>query len=124
MCLNNCIKGKDVLNCEIEISDYMLDMSDNCDYFDTNKTFEASPTDLLILHTNIRGISSKIVDLKYLLDNGTSNTIPDIVTVCETWLNPLSPDINLPGCNFVMKCRTNKKGGGVGILINTNHLHK
>ena len=106
------------------MTDYMLDMSDNCDYLDTDKTFDATPTDLLILHTNIRGISSKVMELQHMLDNCATNATPNIVTVCETWLNPFSPQIKIPGYNFVLKCRTHKKGGGVGILINTNHLHK
>ena len=48
------------------ITDYMLDMPDNCDYLDTDKTFTAKTTDLLILHTNIRGINSKVMELQHI----------------------------------------------------------
>ena len=124
MCLNNCIKGTDVLNRDIVVTDYMLDMPDKCDYLDTDKTFTAETTDLLILHTNIRGINSKVMELQHILDNCATNTVPDIITVCETWLTLFSPQIKISGYNFVTRCRADKKGGGVGILINTNHLYK
>ena len=50
-----------MLNHDIPITDYMTDMVDNCDYMDTNKTFESDTCDLTVLHTNIQGISSKLV---------------------------------------------------------------
>ena len=124
MCLNNCIKGTDVLNHDIQVTNYMTDMVNNCDYMNSNKTFESDTCDLTILHTNIRGISSKLSELHHLIDNCASNTNPKIITVCETWLTLLSPKIRIPGYNFVSKCRTGKWGGGVGILISDNHLFK
>ena len=59
-----------------------------------------------------------------LIDNRTSGTRSDIITVCKTWLTLLSPKLKIPGYNFVLKYRTGKQVGGVGILISDNHLFK
>ena len=113
-----------MLSCDIQIADYMIDMNDNCDYLDSDKSFQVEPTDLTILHSYIRGLNSKIFELSQLIDNCASNTIPDAITLCETWLTPLSPKACIPGYILVSKSRISKKGGGVGILINSKHMYR
>ena len=46
--------------------------------------------------------------------------LPDIMLLCETWLTPFSPDLNIPGYIFCHLDRINKKGSGVGILLHNN----
>ena len=52
-----------------------------------------------------------------LLESSVKNRSPDIVLISETWLTPTSPELVIPGYDFVHKCRQDKKGGGVGILV-------
>ena len=42
----------------------------------------------------------------------------------ETWLTPFSPELSIPGYSFLQKCRQNKKGGGVGILVSQHLKYK
>ena len=46
-----------------------------------------------------------------------------MILLCETWLTPFSPTINVPGYEFYHIDRQNKKGGGVGILIKSEIRH-
>ena len=39
------------------------------------------------------------------------------IIISETWLMPTSPTVKIPGYRFVHKCRQDRKGGGVGILV-------
>ena len=66
---------------------------------------------------NIRGITSKTSDLLYLLDNSFQNQTPDVVLLCETWLNDNSPPLSIPGYNLFKSNRKHKHGGGVAILV-------
>ena len=43
----------------------------------------------------------------------------DVILLSETWLNKSSPKFSLPGYDSYNVHRTNKKGGGVSILIST-----
>ena len=47
-----------------------------------------------------------------------------MLLLCETWLNPFSPDITIPGYELYWTDRQNKKGGGVAILVTTRLTHK
>ena len=69
---------------------------------------------------NIRGISSKITELKHLLDNSFNKETPDIVLLCETWLNDKTPPPQIPSYNIELTNCTTKTGGGVAILIADN----
>ena len=70
---------------------------------------------------NIRGLSSKVNDLKHLIDHVQLNGQPDILLLCETWLTKQSPSVNIPGYSLYRKDRNNKKGGGVAVLV-SDHL--
>ena len=64
------------------------------------------------------------MELSKLINNSNKKKI-DVVILSETWVTPSSlTRINVPGYDFIGKQRTNKKGGGVGILINKNLKYK
>ena len=75
--------------------------------------------DLVVLQLNIRGVLSKTTLLTHLLNSCIEGRHPDIVLLSETWLTPNSPPVNIGGYSFVHKCRKNKKGGGIGILVSS-----
>ena len=94
------------------------DITDDCDYLYQIKNVDSD--DLAIIQINIRGIMSKISLLKHLIDKSIADRCPDMVIVSETWLMPTSPSVTIPGYKFVHKCRQDRKGGGVGILVSDN----
>ena len=98
--------------------------SDNCSYEDVNKSIKCDSGDLGIIHLNVRGLNSKIGNLNYLLTNSLSTSHPDIVLLCETWLNKRSPKPVISGYNIERTDRINKKGGGVSILISNRCRYK
>ena len=100
----------------VELTD--LSNFDMCDYIYEMKNVDID--DLIVLQLNIRGLFNKTALLTNLLTSCVENRTPDIVMLSETWLTPTSPPINIDGYNFVHCCRSQKRGGGVGILISTN----
>ena len=73
---------------------------DSCDYIALENVVTACDKDLTILQVNIRGIQSKIGELKYLIDHCYKNTTLDIILICETWLTPNSPQVTIAGYKF------------------------
>ena len=121
MCVHSVDRGLDFL--DRKVSDFLgadLDQYDNCDYVECVPV--KSPGDLSIVQLNIRGIGSKINELKTLIDHSMENSVPEIVLLSETWLTPISPILSIPGFEFVYNPRKDKKGGGVGILL-SSRLH-
>ena len=103
--------------------DFAFALSDSkydCSYVDVVKSINSNQKDLRILHHNIRGVSSKTTELKHLIDNIFSNETPDIILLCETWLNVNSPILQIPGYRIETTNRNTKPGGGVAILIADN----
>ena len=90
---------------------------DSCDYIAVENIIPTCDRDLMVLQINIRGMQSKISQLKYLIDHCYKMTNPDIILLCETWLTPNSPLITIPGYKFFCRDRIGKKGGGIGILV-------
>ena len=88
------LDGHDKL--ELETGTY----KDNCDYIALENVQPACDKDLTIVQINIRGIQSKINELKYLIDHCYQNTTPDIILICETWLTPNSPQVTIAGYKF------------------------
>ena len=86
----------DLLDRLIVHSDYCT-FTDNCDYMSVENQLMIEDTDLAILQLNIRGLGSKIEKLKKLLDESFKNKRPDILILCETWLNKSSPQVSIPG---------------------------
>ena len=104
MCLHPLTRGFDFLNMEITSIHNLLDEFDSCDYVDGQ--FCSHISDLCIVQLNIRGICSKLSQLKNLIDNCVKDGSPDIIIICETWLTPFSPEIKIPGYEFVTKIAT------------------
>ena len=73
--------------------------------------------DLVEIQLNIRGITSKRSQLIDLIENTTTEKCHDIVLLSETWLTLFSPEFSVPGFLFYDRCRSDKKGGGFGILV-------
>ena len=96
-----------------------LSIEDKCDYIQPEETIKVNESDLVVLQLNIRGLSSKLSELKQLLENLADKKKPDVILLSETWLNKSSPKISLPGYNIFNVHRTHKKGSGVSILISS-----
>ena len=114
---NSTLHTKTVIDNEA-IGRYSSD-EDKCDYVQPEETIQVNESDLVILQLNIRGLSSKLDELKQLLRNLADSKKPDIVLLSETWLNKNSPKITVPGYRLFNIHRTHKKGGGVSVLISS-----
>ncbi len=96
-------------------------------YYDTDimsgESNELNNCKLKIIHLNIHSLPDKLDQLKLLLIN--SNLNPDIILLCETFLNVKNEKLyQLPNYQFVSKCRQNKTCGGVGIYIKNELSYK
>ena len=87
------------------------------DYVTEHNKVPSNLDDLVIVQLNIRGIQSKLSDFKLLLNSIVSTDQPDVILLCETWLQRSLPNPKIPSYQMVRKDRINKKGGGVSILI-------
>ena len=81
--------------------------------------------DLNILHLNVRGLINKQDPLHRLLTSLGGKNKVSIVSLNETWLRKDTiSKVEIPGYNFVGKCREGRKGGGVGILISNEVCYR
>ena len=94
------------------------------DYLTDHNRVPCNIDDLTVVQLNIRGIQSKICEFKLLLNQILKTDQPDIILLCETWLQPSHPNPHIPGYQMVRKDRTSKKGGGVCILISNQLGYK
>ena len=101
-----------------------VDTNNSCTYEELEKHVARSSNDFALIQQNIRGINSKIGDIKHLIENTYESGYPDCILLCETWLGPHSPTVKIAGYNFVHTDRIDKKGGGVGILLSDRIKHK
>ena len=119
MCVHpNLDRGTDRLGYRVGSLNGVCDDYDSCDYVD--KVVGPFNEDLTIVQLNIRGIGSKVTNLKYMIDHSFENCEPDVVILSETWLTEQSPPTSVPGYIFIHKPRKAKKGGGIGLLIKQN----
>ena len=126
MCFTKLTDKKDNLNQILTEFEFGNDYNDNCDYLDLDEFREVqiSPNDLSIVQLNIQGLIGKQDKLLKFL-NSTNKEKIDVVIVSETWLTKSSEKlINIPGYDLISEVRQNKKGGGVGILINKKLKYK
>ena len=96
------------------------ELEDNCDYIDLeNRTnLNCDNKSLSLIQLNIRGLLSKSSALNLLLTGNVGNIRPDLVLLCETWLNPNNlAKIDIPNYRLFGNVRSNKLGGGTGILV-------
>ena len=98
--------------------------TDDCMYEDLTGNIECDSSDLSVIQLNIRGLSSKVSDLNYILNNSFKNQHPDMVLLCETWLSENSPKPMVSGYSIERTDRSGKKGGGVCILISSRCNYK
>ena len=114
MCMHPIASRNSVIN-SAKYESNVLDEFNDCDY--VYKLNNICKDDLFVLQLNIRGITSKKSQLINLIENSATEKCPDDVLLSETWLTPFSPDFAIPGYSFYHKCRSSKRGGGVGILV-------
>ena len=88
-----------------------------------NNLITTGKDDLTIIQLNVRGITSKQMKVKELIDNSIKSNTPDIIPLCETLLNPFSPGLNIAGYDTYRNDRIGKKGGGVATLVSTHLRH-
>ena len=116
-----CLTLRSELKTETNASNLKLDntdLVDNCDYVDWDQIDYLNKeitNKLKVVQLNIRGIKGKYYDIIDLINKLNS---PDVIILCETWLNTNDTQPQISGYNFIGKCRKNRKGGGVWFLIN------
>ena len=78
---------------------------------------------LFIISCNIQSLNSKFNKLTEMIDSFNSKfKIPDVIGLQETFLSLNSPPPPVKGYHpFIHSCRSNSKGGGVGLFINENY---
>ena len=87
-----------------------IDDLNNCEHEELKNQVMRSSNDFTIIQHNIRGINSKIGDIKHINDNTYVKGIPDCMLLCETWLGPHSPSVQIARYNFVHTDHIGKKG--------------
>ena len=113
MCLHSVV-DRTLSNGYEKYTNVSLDEFDNCDY--VTRITDATSNDLVVIQLNIRGLSTKRTQLMNLINNAVHDRKPDLILLSETWLTPFSPAFSIPGYELYHLDRTNRKGGGVGIL--------
>ena len=96
------------------------ELEDNCDYIDIEDRIKLSCDNrsLSLIQLNIRGLLSKSSALNLLLTENIGNIKPNMVLLCETWLNPNNlAKVDIPNYRLFGNVRSNKLGGGTGILV-------
>ena len=96
------------------------ELEDNCDYIDIEDRIKLSCDNrsLSLIQLNIRGLLSKSSALNLLLTENVGNIRPDLVLLCETWLNPNNfAKVDIPNYRLFGNVRSNKLGEGTGILV-------
>ena len=121
MCFQRTDRGTDELDRPIENTSFIVKDFDKCDYV---HNIECNMTGLTIIQMNVRGITQKKGKITELLDNCVKGRSVDVILLCEMWLMTFSPTIKIPGYNLHHIDRSNKKGGGVGILVSSKLRHK
>ena len=97
--------------------------TDHCDYIDyseiTTDSNQKNKGTFTIMQLNSRGVLNKRDALQLLLNDIKKDSRVDVVLLVETWLNKSnSKRFMVPGYKFFSSHRRNKKGGGVGVLVN------
>ena len=115
--------GFNALDREIEQHGYLDEGLDSCDYVEMNNLITAEKGDLTFIQLNVREISSKCAKVKELIDTSLNSNTPDIILLCETWLNPFSPGLVIAGYDTYRNDRIGKKRG-VAILASTRLRHQ
>ena len=115
MCLTN-VQNANMDNSYINLMETLrsdiTNIVEDCEYLESDDMWQLEQGNLLIVQLNVRGLSSKVDQIKRLIDTNPCNRPPEVILLCETWLNDSSPPINIPGYNLELENRIGKKGGG------------
>ena len=121
MCFSNELIGGKPLSFIPENTKLTIgELDDNCDYIDIEDRIKlgCDNRSLSLIQLNIRGLLSKSSALNLLLTENVGNIRPDLVLLCETWLNPNNlAKVDIPNYRLFGNVRSNKLGGGTGILV-------
>ena len=102
--------------------------NDKCDYVDIEGTTNLNPNNynLAVLQLNIRSLLAHQQELKHLLANlSKHNCIINVMLLCETFLSKNTRNmVNIPGYTHIGNYRTDRKGGGVSILLKNGIPYK
>ena len=55
--------------------------------------------------------------MTFLIDHVLTKGVPDVITLCETWLSKHTPNFTIPGYKIHRSDRLTRKGGGVCVLV-------
>ena len=76
-----------------------------------------------MLHLNARSLSKNLDQLSIYL--GTLNYIFHVIAVSETWATEInSYFLQITGYNCLMKCRAERRGGGVALYIHDSLIYR
>ena len=120
MCFSKILKEKPPMvhfPDEFKLSD---EFESSCDYVELESRNELTPKtgSLTLIQLNIRGLLSKTTLLKELLSKNLGNIQPDVILLCETWLNTNNfGSVDIPNYKLIGNVRNGKIGGGTGILM-------
>ena len=130
MCKTELLQeDSDALNgsCNLDELDETL-WNDKCDYVNMEMCNNLNPNNynLLILQLNIRSVLAHQHEWKQLLHVlEKKNSRIDAVLLCETFLPKNTVNmVNIPGYTHIGNFRTEKKGGGVSILLKEGISYK
>ena len=80
-----CFSKTNRVRARTGLKSFDIDNVNVCDYEELTKNITKSSNDFTIIQQNIRGINSKIGDIKYLIDNTYATGHLDCILLCETW---------------------------------------
>ena len=101
----------------VKLSD---ELKGSCDYIEleSRKGLTSNPKNLTLIQLNIKGLISKTSALSELITENIGSIQPDVVLLCETWLNITNINkIDIPNYKLIGNVRNGKIGGGTGILV-------
>ena len=101
----------------------------NCSFFN-KQSYEynindfntmSRPDMLSIIHVNIRSLPKNFDNLVICEKNLNRNL--SCIGISETWLNDISQidTFNIPNYSFPCESRSSRRGGGVGIYVNSTY---
>lgn len=107
------------------INELELTMNDDdipCQYLnieEAREKFDASASNFLLLHCNIRSFNKNIDELCASIKS--MNCCPDVLVLSETWFSPSNNLGNIEGFNGYHTFRQQKRGGGISVFVHKKY---